>query len=529
MAFSSTKLNGKDTLVYLAELKGTSAAPTTQSDPFELPARLVTLPGEKGTTRYLIHEFSSDETKLLVSQMASSTYEPIYLVDLTLSLPLTPVEIKLPYPTEEEAAISNKLPTFSKDPSKPNVIYMITNAYGDFDSVVAYDLDSQNVLHITTPTPSLGALRPVPWGVSGLNVAKEFITFRANADGWDQLFVMCLSGQHKNKVVEVELQWEGGTFRCASNYRNDDPYQLGLMMSSHEQTNFIATFDLAAALSGTQTASDGLLFCEAQLVRYDQAAPPPPSFKTRSPKLLRYKSFDGLEVPCMYYHPSSGKQTVPLVISIHGGPEGQSTSQSRTPIHWYLMNELGCAVLYPNVRGSSGYGKRYLMADDVEKREDSVEDIGALLDHIKVHMPNELDSSKIAVMGGSYGGYMVFACLTHFSSKLTCGVANFGIAHWPSFLRNTAPHRRAHRRREYGDETIPEICEFLERISPLNNAHKITVPLSIAHGETDSRVTVEEAIRMWDIVTKNGVDTELMVCELEGHGRQPVLVREHVC
>jgi len=174
--------------------------------------------------------------------------------------------------------------------------------------------------------------------------------------------------------------------------------------------------------------------------------------------------------------------------------------------------------MYPNVRGSSGYGKAFLAADDVEKREDSVKDIGALLDHIDQNMKNELDSAHIAVMGGSYGGYMVFASLTHFSSKLACGVANFGIAHWPSFLQNTAAHRRAARRWEYGDETDPRIREFLERISPLNNASKISVPLSIAHGETDSRVTIEEAIKMYEIVSRNGVHTELMICEKEGHG-----------
>ena len=116
------------------------------------------------------------------------------------------------------------------------------------------------------------------------------------------------------------------------------------------------------------------------------------------------------------------------------------------------------------------------------------------------------------------------ASLTHFSSKLACGVANFGIAHWPSFLQNTAAHRRAARRLEYGDETDPRIREFLERISPLNNASKITIPLSIAHGETDSRVTVEEALRMQDIVSRNGVYTELMVCEKEGHGKSPTKI-----
>jgi dipeptidyl aminopeptidase/acylaminoacyl peptidase len=122
----------------------------------------------------------------------------------------------------------------------------------------------------------------------------------------------------------------------------------------------------------------------------------------------------------------------------------------------------------------------------------------------------------------SHSSALFQASLTHFSSKLACGVANFGIAHWPSFLQNTAAHRRAARRLEYGDETDPKIREFLERISPLNHAFKISAPLSIAHGETDSRVTVEEAIRMQDIVSKGGVYTELMVCEKEGHGKESI-------
>jgi dipeptidyl aminopeptidase/acylaminoacyl peptidase len=124
----------------------------------------------------------------------------------------------------------------------------------------------------------------------------------------------------------------------------------------------------------------------------------------------------------------------------------------------------------------------------------------------------------------THSSILIQASLTHFSSKLTCGVANFGIAHWPSFLQNTAPHRRAARRLEYGDETDPKIREFLEKISPLNNASKISVPLSIAHGETDSRVTVEEAIRMREIVSKAGVYTELMVCKKEGHGKPPLVI-----
>ncbi len=113
---------------------------------------------------------------------------------------------------------------------------------------------------------------------------------------------------------------------------------------------------------------------------------------------------------------------------------------------------------------------------------------------------------------------LIQACLTHFSPQLACGLSNCGIAHWPSLLRNTASHRQAHRRKEYGDETDPDVLKFLEDISPLNNADKISAPLNIMQGENDSRVPVEEAIRMWEIVKKRGIHTELIIGEKEGHG-----------
>ncbi|EIW79932.1 alpha beta-hydrolase [Coniophora puteana RWD-64-598 SS2] len=149
-------------------------------------------------------------------------------------------------------------------------------------------------------------------------------------------------------------------------------------------------------------------------------------------------------------------------------------------------------MIYPNVRGSSGYGKSFLAADDIEKREDAIKDIGALLDHIHQNMGKELEPSRIAVMGGSYGGFMVFSSLVHFSSKLTCGLSNFGMTHLPSFLENTAAMRRAARRREYGDESDPKIRAFLEHVSPISGADRISAPTLITHGEDDTRVPLAE-------------------------------------
>ncbi|KAI0049720.1 alpha/beta-hydrolase [Auriscalpium vulgare] len=520
LAFSSNKENGRDTLIYITKLIDSNTGAAADAEPFSLPSQLVTPIPESGeaTANWIAQSISVDDRYLLLIKSHSSSYREIYVVDISGRTPAPPRLVRLPNTTEKlEETVTSSI-SFSHDPSAPHMIYLNTDAYGDFRSVVEYDLHADTVVHITTPEPDLHALRPIPWDTIGLQVTKDSLVFRANVEGWFDLFVVPLSGSHKNQVIQVKLEsWEGGGMTYQANARNGRPNEIALKLLSYKSSGFIAHLDITDALQNVQRDEQGRAFISARPAAYQQASVAAPQFRTLPPQLRKFRSFDGLEVPFMYYHPHDGKSAVPVVIYIHGGPEGQSTSQTRVPIHWYLLNELGCAVVYPNVRGSIGYGKRYLALDVVEKREDSVKDIGSLIDYIGNSMKNELDPSRIAVMGGSYGGYMVYTCLTHFSDRLTCGVANFGIAHWPSFLKNTADFRRDNRRRKYGDERIPEVYEFLERISPVNNAAKITVPLSIAHGETDSRVPIGEAKMMWGMVSKN-VHAELMVCEKEGHG-----------
>lgn len=422
----------------------------------------------------------------------------------------------LPNCTEKEEETIYENPQFSKDPATPNLIYVVTNGYSDFTGVISYDLASKTVLHITTPEAHLNPIRPIPWEIDSLSVSSDYVFMKANINGWSSLFVMPLTGEHANSVLEVKPDWEGGWINFYTNKANGRPHELVLRLVSYKSRGHLAHLDITTAFQNILRDDNNEKYVHTALENYKQAAAAPPEFPTHAPKLIKFKSFDGLEVPALYYHPDSITKSVPVVIGIHGGPEGQATTRYRVPIHDYMLNELGLAVIYPNVRGSTGYGKKYLAADDIEKREDSVRDIASLMDYIQSDM-KELDSSRIAVMGGSYGGYMVYACLVHFSSRLACGLANFGIAHWPSFLENTADYRRAHRRREYGDESDPQIRKFLESISPINHASKITAPLSIAHGETDVRVTVQEAIEMFEIVSKSGY-VELMVCENEGHG-----------
>ncbi|KAH7882962.1 alpha beta-hydrolase [Phlebopus sp. FC_14] len=529
MAFVSNKENNTDTLAYITYLVGCNTSTSLDSAPFELPSRLITPRIADGTTeRWTTETISLDDKYLLLARFYGNSYRPLYLVDISGPEPGKPERVVLPGATErdEETVVSSV--SFSLDLANPYVAYFITNAYGDFNAVVSYDFETRTITHITTPNlaPSIHVLRPIPWEIGSLKVTDTFVYFTANVDGWSVLYILPLFGTHKATVIETRLDWEGGWISFAHNGRNGRPHELALRLASHRARGFVRQVILD--LKTVKRAADGQVYVDAGMTPYTQASVKEVK-KAVAPKLIRFKSFDGLDVPAMYYHPNEGKSRVPVVIGIHGGPESQATVQYRTATHGYLLNELGIAVIYPNVRGSSGYGRQYMAADDVLKREDSVKDIGALLDYVGTGLSSELDGSRIAVIGGSYGGYMVFATLSRYSAKLTCGIANFGVAHWVNFLQNTAAVRRAVRRLEYGDETIPEIRAFLERISPLNNAEKISVPLLITHGDNDSRVTVHEAVSMFKIVCeKPGGRAELVICEKEGHGYKQKSVIEYV-
>jgi dipeptidyl aminopeptidase/acylaminoacyl peptidase len=234
-----------------------------------------------------------------------------------------------------------------------------------------------------------------------------------------------------------------------------------------------------------------------------------------APTLVDYPSFDGRRIPAWLYVPREAKGAVPVIINIHGGPEGQSLATFSSTVQ-YWVNELGAAVVVPNVRGSSGYGKSWLLLDNAEKREDSVKDIGALLDWVGTRP--ELDAKRVAVIGGSYGGYMSLATMTHFSDRLRCGVDVVGISHFVTFLEHTESYRRDLRRAEYGDERDPAMRALLERISPLTNAAKIGKPLFVVQGANDPRVPASEAEQIVKTVREGGGTVWYMLAKDEGHG-----------
>jgi dipeptidyl aminopeptidase/acylaminoacyl peptidase len=236
----------------------------------------------------------------------------------------------------------------------------------------------------------------------------------------------------------------------------------------------------------------------------------------QEPANIRWKSFDGRTISGLMTLPPArfaGKR--PVLINIHGGPEAQATVGFAGRNN-YLIQELGIALIQPNVRGSSGYGKTYLALDNGTKREDAVKDIGALLDWIAANP--RLDASRVLVSGGSYGGYMSLAVATHYADRIAGNIDVVGISNFVTFLHNTESYRRDLRRVEYGDERDPTMRAFLESISPLTHANRIKKPLFVVQGKNDPRVPYTEAEQIVARAREVGTPVWYLRAENEGHG-----------
>jgi dipeptidyl aminopeptidase/acylaminoacyl peptidase len=235
-------------------------------------------------------------------------------------------------------------------------------------------------------------------------------------------------------------------------------------------------------------------------------------------EVIAWKSFDGLMIPGILYRPA--KQFTgprPVIINVHGGPELRERPRGLGRSN-YFRNEMGIAVIYPNVRGSAGYGKTYEHLDDGRKREDAVKDIGALLDWIATRP--ELDKDRVMVAGSSYGGYITLAAAIAYGDRIRCALEGFGLSDFLAFLDGTDPSRRRDRLAEYGDPADPEIRAFLKSISPLTNAAKLRIPLFVAQGARDTRVPLNQAEAMVKAVRENGTTVWYIVYDA-GHEELP--------
>ena len=338
LIFASTKENGKDTLVYSAKLIDSNTGAVADKTPFILPSRIIASKKvDQRTTFWSPESVSLDDKQVALTLSNGYAESPLYIVDVSGESPKEPELITLPGATEKLGETSYRSPRFSRNPAQAHVLYVITNAFGDFASVVAYDTRNKTVTHITTPEPGFRALRPIPWETGGLLVTPAALFFRANVEGWQTMYAIPFSGAHANKVLEVRFSqdWEGSPVGYATNVRNGRPNELVVHFNSFRMNGFLASLDFSRAFE-TEAAAErdeqGNLFLSVTPTAYRQAAPSPPQFKVYPPKVLKFKSFDGLEVPCMYYHPNERKTAVPVIINIHGGPESQSTADTRMSV-----------------------------------------------------------------------------------------------------------------------------------------------------------------------------------------------------
>jgi dipeptidyl aminopeptidase/acylaminoacyl peptidase len=256
----------------------------------------------------------------------------------------------------------------------------------------------------------------------------------------------------------------------------------------------------------------------SQVTQITQASTPagtnPASFCEQ--EIIRWMSFDGRQISGLLSRPPPrfiGKR--PVLINIHGGPESQSKI-GFIDRQQYFIQELGIALIQPNVRGSTGYGKTFLDLDNGRLRQDSVKDIGSLLDWVSAQP--DLDETKILVYGGSYGGYMSLAVAFTYTERIVGAIDVVGISHFVTFLERTESYRRDLRRVKYGDERDPEMRAFLHQISPLTNADKIKKPLFVVQGKNDPRVPYTEAEQIVAKTRSMGTPVWYLRAENEGHG-----------
>ena len=460
---TSNQRNGRDVDLYLA-------------DPRQPGSMKLVMQVDQQT--WSAYDWSRDGKTLLLNRYVSANESYPALLDVASGQ-----RTELPRPTKDKAAFGPM--AFAADGKS---ILIASDAGGEFSRLARLDLASQKYTWLTDD---------IPWDVS--DIAVEPITgdivVVVNEDGASRLYLLS-HGDGSRRALKLPLGIVSGL------EFSPDGKRLG--------------FTLARPDSPPDAYS--LTVAEGELTRWtfsDVGGLNPASFL--APSRIQFKSFDDRMIPAYYFRPrvASSSKKVPVFISIHGGPESQY-QPFFSPIIQYHLNELGMAVICPNVRGSSGYGKTYLALDNAEKREDSVKDIGALLDWI-AQQP-ELDSSRVVVSGGSYGGYMVLASLTHFGERIKAGIDIVGIANFVTFLERTAPYRVDLRRAEYGDERDPRMSATFDRISPLNNADKIRSALMVVHGRNDPRVPFFEAEQIAAKVRASGKPVWTLFANNEGHG-----------
>jgi dipeptidyl aminopeptidase/acylaminoacyl peptidase len=425
-------------------------------------------------------DWSPDGKSLLLIHFVSANESYLWVYDLATH------EKREIEPSKVKAARGGN---FSRDGKG---VYITSDLGSEFRTLRYVDLASGKVTPLTDH---------VPWDVDNLALSRDgrYLAYIVNEDGANKLVLRDLAAQKEIASPDLPFGVIGSFAFDAAGER------LAFSLQTPGQPYDVWVYGLADRKLERWTQSEIGMLDAKRFV---------------APALVRYPTFDEVdrkprEIPAWVYKPA-GSGPHPVLISIHGGPEAQA--QPIFSIATQQWVELGYAVIAPNVRGSSGYGKTYLALDNGIKREDSVKDIGALLDWIATQ--DDLDASRVVLIGGSYGGYMVLSSMTRYNDRLRGAVDVVGISNFVTFLESTAEYRRDLRRPEYGDERDPKMREFLQKISPLNNVEKINKPMLIVQGQNDPRVPVTESEQMVAKIRANGGEVWYLVGLNEGHGFQ---------
>ena len=426
-------------------------------------------------------DVSDDGRQVAFTRYRSANESEVWIVDLATGAR------RQALPSAGEAIKATHFAgAFSKDGRR---LFVVSDRASEFRELMALDLASGALTRVTSH---------IPWDVSGAATSDDgrWLVVQANIDGREELRVFDGATLKEAAAPEVPPGGIGGMgFHRAL-------HKLAYAVNSPKGPNQLFVLDPTTGRNEQWTRAEA------------PAGIDPSTFSDQS--VVRWKSFDGLVVSGIVSRPPArftGKR--PVIVSIHGGPEAQA--QMGFLGRWnYFVQEMGVTLIEPNVRGSSGYGKTFLTLDNGVKREDSVKDIGALLDWI-AGQP-DLDASRVLVTGGSYGGYMTLATAVHYSDRIVGGIDVVGPSSFVTFLTNTESYRRDLRRAEYGDERDPAMRAFMERTAPLNNAERIRKPLFVVQGKNDPRVPYTESEQIVAKVRANGLPVWYLRGENEGHG-----------
>ena len=474
LAYASNARNGRDMDVYVAD----PATPGSER-------RIAEVQGSWSPL-----DWSADNRRILLSEYISANESYLHWVDASGG------EIHTITPRnahKESPTVSYQGGRWSNDGRS---VYTSSDRDSEFLRLVRLDLATGAVTVLSGD---------LSWDVEQLDLSDDgrLLAFFTNEDGVSRLHLLDATTGAPLPSPELPAGVAGGLlFRHGS-------HELAFDLSSARSPSDVYSYDPDARRVERWTASEA-------------GGLNPEVFPL--PELIHYPTFDSAAkngprrtIPAFVYRPGADrfKGRRPVYVNIHGGPEGQARPQFLGSMN-YLLDELGVAIIVPNVRGSSGYGKSYLKLDNGRLREDSVKDIGALLDWIATQP--DLDPKRVMVAGGSYGGYMSLAVMTFYSDRLACGWDTVGISNFVTFLEHTQGYRQDLRRAEYGDERDPQMRAFLEGIAPVNHAKQITRPLLVSQGANDPRVPLAESDQIAAAVKSNGVPVWYLVAKDEGHG-----------